>query len=184
MADQAEQAMRGLLRTLGDKVPQGVAGLTAARAAAAWRWNTRGYAQDVGDIINNALFPTTLDDIVSVTGIELYSLCEHHLLPFFGVCHVGYWPDGKVIGLSKLPRLVEAFASRLQLQERLTEEIADAVERVTGAKGVGVIVQARHLCMMMRGVRTQGAQIKTLAMRGLFRADMAARAALLSRLET
>ena len=132
---------------------------------------TKGYSEDPTSILQGALFDVDYDEMVIVKDIEMFSLCEHHMLPFFGKVHVAYIPNGKVIGLSKIPRLVEVFARRLQVQERLTRQIADAIEEAIHPQGVGVVIEARHLCMMMRGVEKQNSKTLTSAVRGLFRSD-------------
>ena len=132
---------------------------------------THGYTQDLKEIVNNAIFESDNDQMVIIKDIELYSLCEHHLLPFVGKCHIAYLPAGKVIGLSKMARITDMYARRLQIQENLTEQIARAIEEVTGARGVGVIVEAKHFCMMMRGVEKQNSSMKTSMMLGTFRTD-------------
>ena len=143
---------------------------TPARVAKSLAWLTRGYTQQVEDVVGDALFATEgHHNMVMVRDIEMYSLCEHHMLPFFGKVHIGYIPNGRIVGLSKLPRLVDMFARRLQVQERLTEEIALAVERVLEPVGVGVVIEASHLCMMMRGVEKQNSKTLTSALRGSFR---------------
>jgi len=142
---------------------------TPKRAAKAFEFLNNGYAKTVDDVVNNALFPSDCNEIVLVKDIELYSLCEHHLLPFIGKCHVGYLPQGKVIGLSKVARIVDMFARRLQIQENLTLQIAETIRDVTGAAGVGVILDAKHMCMMMRGVEKQNSSMKTSSMLGTFR---------------
>ncbi len=144
---------------------------TPERVARSLRWLTRGYEMSVDDIMNGAVFEEPHDSMVIVKDIELYSLCEHHMLPFFGKAMVAYIPDGHIVGLSKLARIVDVFARRLQVQERLTEEIAQAVEDVLQPRGVGVVVEAYHLCMMMRGVEKQNSKTITSAVRGLFRSD-------------
>lgn len=150
------------------------------RAAKAFQYLTRGYQQSVEEVVNNALFPSQSSEMIVVRDIELYSMCEHHLLPFIGKAHVAYIPQGKVIGLSKVARIVDMYARRLQIQEELTVQIAEAVEQLTGAAGVGVIVEAKHLCMMMRGVEKQNSSMKTSAMLGSFRDDLATRSEFLS----
>jgi GTP cyclohydrolase I len=144
---------------------------TPTRAARAFEFLTRGYHQSVDDVVNQALFPSDSNEMVLVQNIELYSLCEHHLLPFIGKCHVAYIPTGQVLGLSKVARIVDMFARRLQIQESLTMEIAETIMSVTGALGVGVIIEAQHMCMMMRGVEKQNSIMKTSAMLGSFRSD-------------
>jgi len=148
---------------------------TPKRAALAMQFLTRGYAINLDEIVNGALFPTDNREMIIVQDIELYSLCEHHLLPFIGRAHVGYIPSGKVLGLSKVARIVDMFARRLQIQEQLTFQIADAVRKVTGAPDVGVIIEAQHLCMMMRGVEKQNSLMTTSSVLGSFRSDIATR---------
>ena len=142
---------------------------TPKRAAAAMRFLTRGYQQDLRTVINNAVFTSDTDEMVIVKDIELYSLCEHHLLPFIGKCHVAYLPQGKVLGLSKIARIVDLYARRLQIQEKLTKEIAEAVQESVDALGVAVVIEAKHLCMMMRGVEKQNSVMATSCMLGAFR---------------
>ncbi len=144
---------------------------TPSRVADALRFLTRGYGETVEDVIGTAIFDEVHDSMVLVKDIEVYSLCEHHMLPFFGKAHLAYIPDGRIVGLSKLPRIVDVFARRLQVQERLTEEIAQAIEDVLQPQGVGVVIEAVHLCMMMRGVEKQNSKTITSAVRGLFRRD-------------
>lgn len=148
---------------------------TPKRAAKAFQYLTKGYNEDINKVINNAIFESDNDEMIIVKDIEMYSMCEHHLLPFFGKCHVGYLPDGKIIGLSKISRIVDVFARRLQVQENLTKQIAETVMEHTGAKGVGVVVEAQHLCTMMRGVEKQNSKMKTSCMLGLFRANHSTR---------
>lgn len=153
---------------------------TPERAAKAMAHLTRGYKQTVDEVVNGALFPSDCSEMVLVRDIELYSLCEHHLLPFIGKAHVAYIPDGQVVGLSKVARIVDMFARRLQIQEQLTVEIAETIQKVTGAAGVGVIIEAKHMCMMMRGVEKQNSLMKTSAMLGTFRSNQATRNEFLS----
>jgi GTP cyclohydrolase IA len=160
---------RGLIEGLGEDPDREGLRDTPTRAAKAMQFLTRGYSQSLADIVNNALFESKIDEIVMVKDIELYSLCEHHLLPFIGRCHVGYLPNGKVIGLSKIARIVDMFARRLQIQEQLTQQIAEAIMNSAGARGVGVIIEARHLCMAMRGVEKQNSVMKTSVLLGSFR---------------
>jgi len=142
---------------------------TPQRAARALAFLTQGYRQSLESVVNNALYETDLDEIVLVKDIELYSLCEHHVLPFIGKCHVGYLPQGRVLGLSKVARVVDMYARRLQIQETLTQQIANTVLEVTNAAGVGVVIEAQHLCMAMRGVEKQHSTMKTSVMLGSFR---------------
>jgi GTP cyclohydrolase IA len=141
---------------------------TPERIEKALEFLTKGYREDPKDVLHGALFDVAYDEMVIVKDIEMYSLCEHHMLPFFGKVHVAYIPDGKVIGLSKAPRLVEVFARRLQVQERLTRQIAEAIQEAIHPQGVGVVIEARHLCMMMRGVEKQNSSTVTSAMLGVF----------------
>ncbi len=153
---------------------------TPKRAAKAFEFLTRGYHQTLDEVINDALFPSDASEMVIVKDIELYSLCEHHLLPFIGKCHVAYIPNGKVLGLSKVARIVDMFARRLQIQETLVTQIANTIEEVTEAQGVAVIIEAKHMCMMMRGVEKQNSVMKTSAMLGSFRDNQATRNEFLS----
>ena len=153
---------------------------TPDRFARALRYLTSGYQTRVEDVLNGALYAVTYDEMVIVKDIELFSLCEHHILPFFGKCHVAYVPGKKVIGLSKIPRLVDMFSRRLQIQERLTTQIAETIQEQIRPQGVGVVVEARHLCMMMRGVEKQHSQAVTSAMLGVFREQQQTREEFLS----
>ena len=153
---------------------------TPKRAAKAMEFLTIGYHQSVDEIVNGALFQSDNDEMILVKNIELYSLCEHHLLPFIGKCHVAYMPNGKILGLSKIARIVDLHARRLQVQENLTKEIANTILNVTNAKGVGVIIEAQHLCMMMRGVEKQNSVMTTSVMLGLIRDDPRTRGEFLS----
>lgn len=169
MTDKLEQLYHQLLHNIGENPEREGLRDTPKRAAKAISFLTRGYQQSLEEIVNGAVFESASDEMVVVKNIELYSLCEHHLLPFIGKCHIAYLPDGKVLGLSKFARIVDMFARRLQIQENLTHEIAKAVQDVTGAKGVGVIIEARHLCMMMRGVEKQNSSMTTSVMLGSMR---------------
>ncbi len=153
---------------------------TPERAARSFEYLTRGYEQKLEDVVHDAIFASNNDEMVLVKDIEVYSLCEHHLLPFIGKCHVAYLPSGKVIGLSKIARIVDMYARRLQIQENMTKQIADTIQQVTDASGVGVIVQAKHLCMMMRGVEKQNSLMTTSMMLGSFRNDPATRSEFLT----
>jgi len=168
-----------LSRLVEDATRDGLAG-TPERVEKAMAFLTQGYAMDVRTVLNGALFEVEYDEMVMVRDVEFYSMCEHHLLPFFGKVHVAYVPSGRVIGLSKIPRLVEMFSRRLQVQERLTTEIADAIVEAIAPQGVGVIVEAQHLCMMMRGVEKQHSATVTSAMRGVFKTQTQTRNEFLS----
>jgi GTP cyclohydrolase I len=166
-----ERLVRQMLELLGEDPARDGLKATPARVAASLRWLTRGYGISVDDVIGDAVFEEKHENMILVRDIEVYSLCEHHLLPFFGRAHVAYLPDGCIVGLSKIPRVVEVFARRLQVQERLTDQIADALCRVLKPLGVGVVIEAYHLCMMMRGVEKQNSKTVTSALRGTFRSD-------------
>ena len=166
-----EPLVRQLLEELGEDPNREGLKDTPKRVAKALAFLTHGYRSNLDEVINKALFTQDTSSMVIVKDIELYSMCEHHMLPFFGRCHIGYIPDGKVFGVSKLARIVDMFARRLQLQERLTEQISQTVMDEIGAKGVGVMIEARHLCMMMRGVEKQNSSTITSALRGTFRDD-------------
>ena len=153
---------------------------TPARVHKAFEFLTRGYSEDPESMLKNALFTVTYDEMVIVKDVEMFSLCEHHMLPFFGKVHVAYIPNGRVIGLSKIPRLIEIFSRRLQIQERLTTQIAETIQKVIQPQGVGVVIEARHLCMMMRGVEKQHSQAVTSSMLGCFRDEQETRTEFLS----
>lgn len=169
-----------IIEALGEDLNRDGLKDTPKRAATAMKFLTQGYEQSVEKIVNGALFDTDNDEMIIVKDIELYSLCEHHLLPFIGKCHVAYLPKGKILGLSKIARIVDIFGRRLQVQEKLTKQIAETVLEITGARGVGVIIEAKHLCMMMRGVEKQNSVMVTSVMKGLFREDTRTRAEFLS----
>ncbi len=166
---EMEPHVRAMLGLLGEDPAREGLLRTPHRVAEALHWLTRGYDMDYREVIGGALFEEQHESMVLVRDIELYSMCEHHMLPFFGRAHIAYIPDGRIVGLSKLPRIVEVFARRLQVQERLTDQIADALEDVLHPKGVGVVIEASHLCMMMRGVEKQNSRTVTSALRGSFR---------------
>jgi GTP cyclohydrolase IA len=174
--DQIPELVEALLAELGEDPDRQGLRATPVRVSRALRQLTDGYGVQPEDVIADAVFDQDYDEMVVVKDVPFYSLCEHHMLPFFGTCHVGYLPRGKVVGLSKIPRLIGVFAHRLQLQERMTNEIADALNRTLTPKGVGVVVQARHLCMEMRGVEKPGGQMITSCMLGTFRRDPRTRA--------
>lgn len=176
--------VRNALIALGEDPDREGLKTTPQRAAKALAFLTQGYETKLEDVVRSALFTTANDEMVILKDIELFSLCEHHMLPFFGRVHIGYLPDGKVVGVSKLARIVDLYARRLQIQEQLTQQIAQAVREVTNARGVGVIVEAHHLCMMMRGVEKQNSIMKTSMMLGLFRSNGATRGEFLSMLQS
>ena len=169
--EEYEGLVRRQLELIGENADREGLIKTPSRVAKAMAWLTRGYELDARTVIGDALFEEDHENMVMVRDIEMYSMCEHHMLPFFGKVHVAYIPDGRIVGLSKLPRVVEVFARRLQVQERLGEQIADALEEVLRPKGVGVVIEAVHLCMMMRGVEKQGSRTITSSLRGAFRDD-------------
>ena len=164
-----EKLIADLLRELGEDPKREGLELTPVRVARAFRYLTSGYQQDVQEVLNGALFVENYDEIVLVKDIDVFSLCEHHILPFFGKCHIGYLPGRKIIGLSKLARLVDMFSRRLQVQERLTTQIAQTLQEVLQPRGVAVVIEAIHLCMVMRGVEKQNSKAVTSAMLGAFR---------------
>jgi GTP cyclohydrolase I len=169
--DSLEKHVREILGELGEDPDRDGLERTPHRVARSLRFLTKGYSDDPVTILNNALFDVTYDEMVLVKDIDFFSLCEHHLLPFFGRAHVAYIPNGRVVGLSKIPRLVEMFARRLQVQERLTMQIAETIEKVLAPKGVAVVVESVHLCMMMRGVEQQNAFAITSSLKGSFQSD-------------
>ena len=170
-----QDIIRQLLTELGEDPSREGLVDTPKRVEKSLRFLTNGYAADVDTVLNNALFTVDYNEMLIVKDIDFYSLCEHHLLPFFGKCHVAYIPQGRVVGLSKIPRLVDMFARRLQLQERLTEQISQAVFDAIDARGVGVMIEAQHLCMMMRGVEKQNSEMVTSSVLGTFRDSQATR---------
>ena len=174
------EAYASILESVGEDVAREGLRDTPARAGKAMQFLTRGYQQTLEEVVNNAIFDSESEEMVIVRNIEMYSLCEHHLLPFIGKCHVAYLPRGKVIGLSKIARIVDMYARRLQIQENLTKQIADAVASVTNGIGVGVIIESQHMCMMMRGVEKQNSSMTTSAMLGQFRSDINTRGEFLS----
>jgi GTP cyclohydrolase I len=174
--DELPALVTRLLSELGEDTAREGLVDTPERVASSLRYLTEGYTMEADDAIGDALFEQQYDEMVLVKDIQFYSLCEHHLLPFFGVAHVAYQPDGRVVGLSKIPRLVDVYAHRLQLQERMTRQVAEGLERVTQPHGVAVVIEARHLCMEMRGVEKAGGQTVTSCMIGCFREDARTRA--------
>ncbi|MEI8092630.1 MAG: GTP cyclohydrolase I FolE [Spirochaetales bacterium] len=174
------QLIRELLVELGEDPDREGLARTPQRVAKSWEFLTRGYRQDPEEVLNQAVFTAAGHNMVIVRNIEIFSLCEHHLLPFFGRCQVGYIPRDKVLGVSKIARLADVFSRRLQIQERLTDQVAGAVMEATGALGVGVVIEAKHLCMMMRGVEKQHSSMVTSAVLGSFRSDPKTREEFLS----
>jgi GTP cyclohydrolase IA len=168
---ELEALVRRELELIGEDPTRPGLVKTPVRVAKALTWLTRGYGLNTRDAIGDALFEERHESMIMVRDIELYSLCEHHLLPFFGRAHIAYIPKGRIVGLSKLPRLLEVYARRLQVQERLTEQVASAIEEILAPHGVGVVIEAQHLCMMMRGVEKQNSKTITSALRGTFRID-------------
>jgi GTP cyclohydrolase I len=166
-----DQLVKEMLRQLGEDPERDGLKKTPQRVTAALRWLTRGYCIDSDKLIRDAMFEENHEQMVLVRDIDLYSMCEHHLLPFFGKAHVAYVPNGRIVGLSKLARVVEVFARRLQVQERLTDQIADALQNTLQPHGVGVVIEAYHLCMMMRGVEKQHSKTITSSLRGIFRSE-------------
>jgi GTP cyclohydrolase I len=170
-----DELVRLMLVELGENPERDGLVKTPERVERSMRWLTRGYEMSVAEVIGDAVFEEDHHNMVIVKDIEMYSMCEHHMLPFFGKVHIAYIPDGKIVGLSKLPRVVEVFARRLQVQERLTEQVASAIMDVLRPQGVGVVIEAAHLCMMMRGVEKQNSKTVTSAMKGIFREDLRTR---------
>ena len=168
---ELQEIVLGLLREVGEDPAREGLSETPARVARSLRFLTSGYGEDPDSLLRGALFSSDVDEMVVLKNVEFYSLCEHHLLPFYGQCHIAYIPDGQIVGLSKLGRVVDAFSRRLQVQERLTAEIAEAVREAVRPKGVGVVMEAHHLCMMMRGVEKQTSRAVTSNMLGRFRQD-------------
>jgi GTP cyclohydrolase IA len=180
MSDKLTQSYADILTEIGEDLDRDGLKDTPKRAAKAMQFLTRGYNQSLEEVVNNAIFESDNDEMVIVKDIELYSMCEHHMLPFIGKCHVAYLPTGKVIGLSKIARIVDMFGRRLQIQENMTKQIAEAIMEVTKASGVGVIIEAKHMCMMMRGVEKQNSVMTTSVMLGAFRSKPATRSEFLT----
>jgi len=178
--DILEQITRKLLKEIGENPDREGLVRTPSRVAKSWEFFSKGYNQNLEDIINNAIFEEDAKDMVIVRDVEFFSLCEHHLLPFFGKAHVGYIPNGKVIGLSKIPRIIDMFSRRLQVQERLTHQVAEALQDVLNPIGVAVVMEGRHMCMQMRGVEKQNSFASTSAMLGQFRKSSETRSEFLS----
>lgn len=173
--EKVEILIKELLKEIGEEPTREGLLRTPLRAAKAYEFLTRGYKKDIKEILNNAIFSEKYDEMVLVRDIDYYSLCEHHLLPFYGKVHVAYIPDGKIVGLSKIPRIVDMFARRLQVQERMTQQIADTIKEILNPKGVAVVSEGFHMCMMMRGVEKQNSKATASAMHGLFRDDVRTR---------
>ena len=166
-----QKLIKELLIQIGeDPNREGIA-KTPERVAKAWQFLSKGYDQDLESIINNAIFTEDYDEMVTIKDIDFFSLCEHHLLPFFGKAHVAYIPDGKIVGLSKIPRIVEMFSRRLQIQERMTQQIAETLNKVLHPKGVAVVLEGAHMCMQMRGIEKQNSYATTSSMKGIFLKD-------------
>ncbi len=178
--DKLESLTSELLQLIGEDINRDGLIKTPMRVAKAWDYFSQGYRTKIDDVINNAIFTENCKDMIVVRDIEFFSLCEHHMIPFFGRAHVGYLPDGKIIGLSKIPRIVDMFSRRLQVQERLTDEIANTIQKILNPIGVAVVMEGRHLCMQMRGVEKQNSLASTSAMLGQFRKSAETRAEFLS----
>jgi len=175
-----EEYFSKIIESIGEDVTREGLIDTPKRAAKAFAFLNNGYEKNLEEVLNGAIFESDSEDMVIVKDIELYSLCEHHLLPFVGKCHIAYLPQGKVLGLSKLARIVDMYARRLQIQENLTTQIADAVNTAVNARGVAVVIEAKHMCMMMRGVEKQNSVMTTSSMKGIFREEMNTRSEFLS----
>lgn len=175
-----EKFYESLIKSIGENTKRDGLKKTPQRAAQAFQYLTKGYEDNIDEIVNGAIFESDNDEMIIVKDIEVYSLCEHHLLPFFGKCHVGYLPRKKIIGLSKVARIVDVFSRRLQVQENLTKQIAEAILKYTDGRGVGVVIEAKHLCMMMRGVEKQNSSMITSCMLGAFRREISTRSEFLS----
>jgi GTP cyclohydrolase I len=182
--DRLEQTFRDLLEQLGEDPEREGLLRTPHRVARAMRFLTNGYGEDIQTVLNGAIFQEKYSEMVVVKDIDFFSMCEHHLLPFYGKAHVAYVPNGKIVGLSKIPRIVEVFSRRLQVQERLTQQIAETLFGALTPDGVGVVIEARHMCMMMRGVEKQNSLATTSAMLGVFREDFRTRQEFLHLIES
>ena len=169
--DNVKELTKKLLIEIGEDPDRDGLLNTPLRVAKSWNFLSKGYSQDINEIINNAIFEEEYDQMVVVKDIEFYSMCEHHLLPFFGVAHIAYIPNGKIIGLSKIPRILDMFARRLQVQERMTQEVAGMLQSKLNPRGVAVIIEAQHMCMQMRGVEKKKSYMSTSSMLGIFRED-------------
>jgi GTP cyclohydrolase IA len=169
--DVVEKNVKEILKEIGEDVNREGLKKTPHRVAKAYEFLTQGYNKKIKDVLNGAVFEEKYDEMVIVKDIDFYSMCEHHLLPFFGKVHVAYIPNGKIVGLSKIPRIVDVFARRIQIQERMTQEIADTIQEYLNPRGVGVVVEAFHMCVAMRGVQKQNSTTTTSAMHGIFKSD-------------
>ncbi len=178
--EKAEKYIHDILVELGENPKREGLKNTPRRVAKAYEFLTQGYRKDVKDILNGAIFEEKYDEMVIVKDVDFYSMCEHHLLPFYGKVHIAYIPDGKIVGLSKIPRIVDIYARRIQVQERMTQEIADTLEVFLSPRGVAVVVEAYHMCMMMRGVQKQNSITTTSAMHGIFKEDARTRSEFLN----
>jgi GTP cyclohydrolase I len=174
-SSKIEEAVRTILLGVGEDPNRDGLLLTPSRVEKSFEFLTSGYRTKIEDIINDAVFEQDYDEMVIVKDIEFYSLCEHHLLPFYGKAHVAYLPNGRIVGLSKVPRIIDTFARRLQVQERLTQEVAETIQKYLKPRGVAVVIEAYHMCMAMRGVQKQASLTTTSSMQGVFRSDMRAR---------
>ena len=175
-----EDHFRRLIESTGERVDRDGLRATPGRAARAFQYLTKGYGETAEEAVAGAVFESDMDEMIIVRNIEIYSLCEHHLLPFYGNCHVGYVPKGKILGLSKVARIAEVYARRLQLQENLTRQVAESIMELVEPRGVGVVIQCKHLCMMMRGVEKQGSDMTTSCLLGSFRENSRTRSEFLS----
>jgi GTP cyclohydrolase I len=182
--DLIETQVKNILEEIGEDPEREGLLKTPHRVAKAYEFLTRGYRQDIQSVINGAIFEEKYDEMVIVKDIDFFSMCEHHILPFFGKVHIAYIPNGKIVGLSKIPRIVDIFARRLQVQERMTQEIADTLDQYLQPKGVGVVSEARHMCMMMRGVEKQNSIATASAMHGIFKEDARTRGEFLNLITT
>jgi GTP cyclohydrolase IA len=169
--DVIEKNVKEILKEIGEDVNREGLKKTPHRVAKAYEFLTQGYNKKIKDVLNGAIFEEKYDEMVIVKDIDFYSMCEHHLLPFFGKVHIAYIPNGKIVGLSKIPRIVDVFARRIQIQERMTQEIADTIQEFLNPRGVGVVVEAFHMCVAMRGVQKQNSTTTTSAMHGIFKSD-------------
>jgi GTP cyclohydrolase I len=181
---EMEQLIEKLLKNIGEDPQREGLLRTPHRVAKAYEFLTKGYREDISKVLNDAIFNEKYSEMVIVKDIDFFSMCEHHMLPFFGRAHVAYIPNGKIVGLSKIPRIVEVFSRRLQVQERLTQQIAETIYEALNPEGVGVVVEARHMCMMMRGVEKQNSLATTSAMLGVFREDVKTRGEFLHLIES